>query len=214
MTYDIFMMISRRPISSLFSPYKRPYRITYRRRGAVDVNDSNLLSRRHAAGLLGGALCCSAHIRAQTFGVSASTTFATKDFLCKVSDNAEKRLTPHDVLSAHAPIMCWPINSTNGEPRKETSFNRLWILQTPTAIVGFSVICPHAGCLVSGWNGERRLLVCPCHSSAYDVDHNGQVMDGPAPSPLPYVHIVEEEGFLRIASAISRPVGAHASRAD
>ncbi len=45
-----------------------------------------------------------------------------------------------------------------------------------------SPICTHQGCLISNYDYGSYQFVCPCHGSRYDV--NGNVVSGPAPSPL------------------------------
>ncbi|MGH3505750.1 MAG: Rieske (2Fe-2S) protein [Nocardioidaceae bacterium] len=51
----------------------------------------------------------------------------------------------------------------------------------------FSAICTHQGCPVAGVaNGT---INCPCHGSMFDID-TGEVLAGPAPSPLPEKPII------------------------
>lgn len=45
-----------------------------------------------------------------------------------------------------------------------------------------SSICTHQGCQVSGYDSGSSQFICPCHGSRFDI--NGNVVSGPAPSPL------------------------------
>jgi cytochrome b6-f complex iron-sulfur subunit len=52
---------------------------------------------------------------------------------------------------------------------------------TEKDIRALSAVCTHLGCIVK-WDAAKQQLVCPCHVAAFDV--NGNVIGGPAPSPL------------------------------
>ena len=58
----------------------------------------------------------------------------------------------------------------------------------------FSSTCTHQGCPVSEVTGGR--IICPCHGSAFDAT-TGEVLAGPAPSPLPAVDVTVEDGTVQ-----------------
>lgn len=58
---------------------------------------------------------------------------------------------------------------------------------------GFSAVCTHQGCIVS--SVADRKIHCACHGSNFAIT-NGSVVDGPAPTPLPQVEIVDDNGTL------------------
>jgi len=45
-----------------------------------------------------------------------------------------------------------------------------------------SGICTHQGCIVSDFEGNSSVFVCPCHNSRFDL--NGHVVQGPASANL------------------------------
>ena len=53
----------------------------------------------------------------------------------------------------------------------------------------FSATCTHQGCPVSEVTDGQ--IICPCHGSIFDAE-TGEVLDGPAPSPLEPVEVVVE----------------------
>ncbi|CAN5132893.1 Rieske 2Fe-2S domain-containing protein [soil metagenome] len=75
-------------------------------------------------------------------------------------------------------------------------------------IVAYSKICTHVGCPVALYEQQTHHLLCPCHSSTFDVTNECEVIFGPAKRPLPQLPIdVDAEGYLIARSDFHEPVG-------
>jgi ubiquinol-cytochrome c reductase iron-sulfur subunit len=75
-------------------------------------------------------------------------------------------------------------------------------------IVAYSKICTHVGCPVALYEQQTHHLLCPCHSSTFDVTNECEVIFGPAKRPLPQLPIaVDSEGYLVAQSDFHEPVG-------
>lgn len=61
---------------------------------------------------------------------------------------------------------------------------------------GLSATCTHQGCTVSGVADGR--ITCPCHGSVFDAA-TGDVITGPASSPLPAVPVEVRDGAVYLA---------------
>lgn len=61
------------------------------------------------------------------------------------------------------------------------------VLSQPTAgeVLCFSAICTHQGCVVKA---AAKEFDCPCHGSKFALA-TGEVLGGPAPSPLPKITV-------------------------
>lgn len=53
----------------------------------------------------------------------------------------------------------------------------------------FSAVCTHAGCTVQ-FSRSDETFQCPCHGAVYSAK-TGEVLGGPAPSPLPAITVAE-----------------------
>jgi Rieske Fe-S protein len=78
-------------------------------------------------------------------------------------------------------------------------------------VVAYSAVCTHQGCPVNMWTSTRNALFCSCHGSVYDPRNAAQVLDGPAPRPLPSLGLKLEDHVPVVAAGFSGPVGPSAS---
>ena len=63
-----------------------------------------------------------------------------------------------------------------------------------------SAVCTHLGC-ITNWKAEDGLVACPCHGSKFDRE--GNVVEGPAPTPLPrYAMSLDDRGELVVDKSV------------
>jgi Rieske Fe-S protein len=69
------------------------------------------------------------------------------------------------------------------------------VVTQPTAndFKAFSAVCTHMGCIVG--TVSNGTIDCPCHGSQYSIS-TGDVVAGPAPSPLPAAKIKVSGGSI------------------
>jgi Rieske Fe-S protein len=60
--------------------------------------------------------------------------------------------------------------------------------------LAYSAVCTHQGCIV-GFDSGSNSFQCPCHGAGFD-GQTGQVIAGPAPSPLTKIQVVESGGNI------------------
>ena len=56
------------------------------------------------------------------------------------------------------------------------------------AIVAYSALCTHQGCPVT-FHPDRKMLICPCHWSIFDMAKAGGVVIGQASQSLPQIKL-------------------------
>lgn len=181
--------------------------------------------------LLGAALATGLAAGLATRAALAATDDPSKlpaargDELAFASWEDEPRtLTLADVVLDAAPLSVYPRDPASGVTRENARLNQILLLRLDPVtmdeatraravdgIVAYSAICTHAACAVSEWQAERRQLVCPCHSSAYDPAKGAARVSGPTPRPLPSLPIQRIGDKLVIAGPFSAVLGALAT---
>jgi Rieske Fe-S protein len=130
-------------------------------------------------------------------------------------------ITPQDLPLEGPSVIAYPLDPGTQTVRDGSRLNAVLLvrfaqeeLSEPTravaaeGIVGYSAICTHAGCEVSGWKGENKCLVCPCHISTFDPKDRARIVSGPAPRPLAALPLQLRDGKVTVAGAFSGRVGA------
>ncbi len=141
------------------------------------------------------------------------------DLLVAIDNEAAVALRPGDIPLGGPQVLAWPMDQT-GVVRKGTQLNRVLLLRLDPAtltgatieraadgVVAYSAICPHAGCEVSGWDADQKILECSCHFSHYNPREAAAVIDGPTPRALPALPLKVVDGKLAVAKAFTGRVG-------
>jgi rieske iron-sulfur protein len=140
------------------------------------------------------------------------------DFLVSILSESPVPLQPKDIPSGGPPVGAWPMDGNL--VRKGSRLNKVLLLRLDPAtlvgitqqraadgVVGYSAICPHAGCDVDAWVDDQKILECSCHYSRYNPRNGAAVLDGPAPRNLPALPLKIVDGNLAVAKPFTARVG-------
>jgi rieske iron-sulfur protein len=142
------------------------------------------------------------------------------DFLVAGDGESSVPLEPKDVPVGGPQRIVWPMDPAGNLIRKGSRLNKVLLVRLdPTTLVGatqeraadgvvaYSAICPHAGCEVSVWAAEQKLLECSCHYSHFNPREGATVTDGPAPRGLAALPLKLVDGKLVVAKPFTGRVG-------
>jgi rieske iron-sulfur protein len=142
------------------------------------------------------------------------------DVLVSVDAAPPVALEPNDLPEGGPPIRAWPMDPATNVVRSGSRLNRVVLVRLdPSTLVGpttdraaegvvaYTAICPHAGCEVSGWDPEQKILECSCHYSHYNPREGAAVIDGPTTRPLAALPLKIAERKLVVAKPFTGRVG-------
>jgi len=142
-------------------------------------------------------------------------------FTFSLGDRQGQLVTPQDLLLGGPPLIAYPLDPGTRTVRDGSRLNRVLVVRlaqeelteqtravAAEGIVGYSAVCTHTGCDVSGWKAESKCFVCPCHTSAFDPKDRARVVSGPAPRPLAVLPLRLVDGKVTAAGSFSGRVGA------
>ena len=100
------------------------------------------------------------------------------DLLVPVNGPSSGPLKPDDLPLDGTQTFAWPIEPASKTVRDGSRLNKVLLLRldpegfdagtkdhAAEGVVAYSAVCTHAGCDVTSWDADRRLLGCPCHYS-------------------------------------------------
>lgn len=126
-------------------------------------------------------------------------------------------LAPDDVT---APLIAWPVDAGARLVRTGSRLNKVLLVRLDPAtlagptkeraaagVVAYSAICPHAGCEVTGFIDDAKVLECPCHNSKYDPRDAAAIVEGPTTRALAALPLTIVDGKLAVARPFVGRVG-------
>ena len=142
------------------------------------------------------------------------------DLLVSSDSESARPLTLKDIPAGGPPVLAWPMDPAGGLVRKGSRLNKVLLVRLdPKTLVGltrqraadgvvaYSAICPHAGCEVSVWVPDQKILECSCHYSHFNPREGAVVIDGPAPRALAALPLKITNGNLAVAKPFTGRVG-------
>ena len=169
---------------------------------------------------------------ASALGVNAAVNAAITPATAEPADERPKEgdylvaidATNLDALSpkvmAGPQVIAWPMDPTARLLRNGSRLNKVLLVRLDPAtlvgatqeraadgVVAYSAICPHAGCEVSGWVEEQKILECPCHNSRYNPREGAAIIDGPTTRGLAALPLKIVDDKLVVAKPFIGGVG-------
>jgi cytochrome b6-f complex iron-sulfur subunit len=175
----------------------RPYAMSLARRKTRRGRELNLTRRsflKSLAGLAGvvgiGVLLSSIKLPSGASSTSQSTTTTSR------TGSAAGSIANVNSLKVDIPLQFdYPVGYPN-----------LLLKKADGTLTAVSLLCTHV-CCVCSFDSASNVIYCPCHGSVFDTD--GNVIQGPAPTPLPKVELRVDESGNVFPTGLSNPGPCH-----
>jgi rieske iron-sulfur protein len=141
-------------------------------------------------------------------------------FVFATGDRKGTTIMSVDLTLGAPPVTAYPVDPHTHVVRDGSRLNQVLLIQldpaelsestraqAPQGIVAYSAVCTHEGCDVWLWQGEGKMLKCPCHDSEFDPKDGARVVTGPAPRRLPTLPLKIVDGVLMAAGGFASRVG-------
>lgn len=153
--------------------------------------DSNKINRRNFFKILSGVF---AGLMTFTLGIPLIESL-TGNIKTTVKRNFSK-LTSLNSITENEPVNLPFVITIEDAFLKSSQPENVWaVKKTGSDTTVFSPICPHLGCRYQ-WHADKKLFVCPCHHSVFNID--GKVVSGPAPRPLDTLPTKVKNNYLYV----------------
>lgn len=82
---------------------------------------------------------------------------------------------------------------------------RTYVIGGLGGVYALAAVCTHLGC-VTRYLSDENIIACPCHGSRFDLE--GNVIQGPAPRPLPWLEVqIDSADTLFVDTSVIVPRG-------
>jgi Rieske Fe-S protein len=153
----------------------RPYALTLSRRKTRRGRELNLSRRSFVKSLVGLAAAVGVGVVVSSVKLPTGTTSTSQS--TTTTGGAAGSIANVNNLKVGAPL--------------QFEYPNVLLKNADGTLAALSLLCTHV-CCVCSYDAGSKVIYCPCHGSVFDT--NGNVLQGPASSPLPRV-------LLRIDSA-------------
>ena len=97
-----------------------------------------------------------------------------------------------------------PLDYPDGTVRFDRE-RKAYVVGGVGGVYAMSAVCTHLGC-ITRYVSDEGAIACPCHGSRFDLE--GNVTHGPAPHPLPWLEVKQDEaGNLVVDTSVVIPRG-------